>query len=176
MRPVVFVGLLIASAPALAVPCWDAAAQRHGIAPELLYAVARTESNLDAAAMNRSHRQRTGSYDIGLMQINSRHLPQLARHGIQEADLSDACLNLQVGAWLLADLFARHGVSWDTVGAYNAACSQLQGDDCRRARASYAWKVYRRLPTSQPGASEQPPRRSASTAPLAQGLMVRVAP
>ena len=176
MRSLVFVGWWGMSACALAAPCWDTAAQRHGIAPELLYAVARTESNLDAAAVNRSHLQRTGSYDIGLMQINSRHLPQLARHGIQEVDLHDACVNLQVGAWLLADLFARHGVSWDSVGAYNAACSQLQGDDCRRARASYAWKVYQRLPTTKAGSAAQVARPVAAAAPLASNLMVRVAP
>lgn len=176
MRSLVLVGWFGLSACALAAPCWDTAAQRHGIAPELLYAVARTESSLDAAAVNRTHLQRTGSYDIGLMQINSRHLPQLARHGIQEADLHDACVNLQVGAWLLADLFARHGVNWDSVGAYNAACSQLRGDACRRARANYAWKVYERLPTGKAGSAAPAARPIAASAPLASNLMVRVAP
>ena len=145
--------------PLICAACWSDAERLYGVSSHLLYAVARAESNLQPGAVNLAHRARTGTYDIGLMQINSSHLPKLASFGISQNDLLDPCTNIKVGAWLLADSFFRRGVSWDAVGAYNAACTQLKGDDCAAARSRYAWRVYRRLPgdTAKPQSQEAAP-------------------
>ena len=169
--------IALSLAPSLAFACWDEAAQRYGTSPQLLYAMARVESSLNAAAVNNSHRKRTGTYDIGLMQINSSHLQTLARHGIREADLYDPCTSIHVGAWLLAGEFARRGMTWEAVGAYNAACTQLRGNDCQAARAKYAWLVYSKLNTASKTTT---PSRIGAQAARAEGvygalLAVRVA-
>lgn len=135
--------------PSFAAACWEAASTRYGVPIDLLHAVARVESGLNPKAVNRSHESRTGTRDIGLMQINTSHLRALARHGIDEASLYDPCLNLHIGAWLLAQSFSRLGTTWNAVGAYNAACDRLKGQACTRARSTYAWKVYRWLPAHE---------------------------
>ena len=82
------------------------AAARYRVSSELLYAIARTESALDPQAVGRN---RNGTRDIGLMQINSAWLPTLAAHGIGERDLFDPCTSIHVGAWILAGNVQRLG-------------------------------------------------------------------
>ncbi len=158
--------------PSIGTACWSDAERLYGVSSHLIYAVARAESDLQPGAVNLGHRARTGTYDIGLMQINSSHLPKLVRLGISRSDLLDPCTNIRVGAWLLADSFARRGVSWDAVGAYNAACTQLKPDACAAARSRYAWRVYRRLPaarsasTARSASEAMPAARSYPTTPV----------
>jgi soluble lytic murein transglycosylase-like protein len=149
----------------LVLACWNEASARYQINPELLYAIAKCESGLHLNVVTRSLRKRTGMYDIGLMQINSSHLRRLEAYGINEAQLYNACTNIQVGAWILAGEFQKHGFSWDAVGAYNAACTERKGKDCAAARSKYAWCVYRNLPPqSAPGLSKAHSSLRASTA------------
>lgn len=123
----------LVSKPALA--CWEEVASWYGVNVHLLVAIAKTESNFNPQAMNRN---KNGSYDIGMMQINSTWLPTLRKHGVTEEQLKDPCVSLQVGAWILAGNIARMGLTWEAVGAYNARNPQL--------RAKYANKVFKNLP------------------------------
>lgn len=129
--------------------CFDAVGADSGIYPPLLRAIAHVESSNNPGATNKGHIGRTGSYDIGLMQINSRWLPTLKKYGISESDLFEPCTSIEVGAWILRDLFRRYGDGWEAVGAYNAACSSLKGDSCRTARNTYIKKVQSALSLKQ---------------------------
>lgn len=123
--------------------CWDQAARRYDIPVELLHAIARHESGLNPRARNTNS---NGSRDIGLMQINAETwLPQLARFGITETQLLDPCINLNVGAWILAGNVQRHGYGWEAVGAYNVGCKALDREECARRRARYTQQVARQL-------------------------------
>lgn len=129
------IAVMIMPLPACASNCWEEAGERYGVNPSLLYAIAKTESSLNPSAINRN---KNGSYDIGLMQINSAWLPALRKYGISEQQLYQPCVSIHVGAWILAQNMRRLGNSWEAVGAYNAR------NPARRVQ--YARKVYRNLP------------------------------
>ncbi|MEB0022689.1 lytic transglycosylase domain-containing protein [Actimicrobium sp. CCI2.3] len=130
-----FTALLLLSVAPAAHACWEEAAQRYNVNPAMLVAIARTESSMNPNAINRN---RNGSYDLGLMQINSRWFPLLRQYGIGEQQLRDPCTSIHVGAWILSQNMQRLGNSWDAVGAYNSSQPAQ--------RAAYARRVYRNLP------------------------------
>lgn len=124
--------------------CFVKAGQRYGIEPELLKAIATVESGLNPKATNKN---RDGSIDLGLMQINSTHLPTLKKMNItREKLLSDSCQNVMTGAWILAGNIKKYGYSWDAVGAYNAGTSKKPERELLRQK--YASKIapeYKKL-------------------------------
>jgi len=136
--------LLLASARASAT-CWSDAEHHFGIEGRLLQAIAITESNMNPQATGFN---KNGSRDIGLMQINSVHLPRLKELGVDEQLLyNNSCLSVMVGASVLADMMKRYGYSWEAVGAYNAGTAADRGD-LRRRYAKRVWDRYEKLPAN----------------------------
>ncbi|HEJ7043037.1 TPA: type III secretion system invasion protein IagB [Serratia liquefaciens] len=117
--------------------CWNDAAKMFNISPELLYAIAQQESALNPNAVGQNL---NGSQDLGLMQINTLHLPRLSKLGISREQLNDPCISILVGASILADMMKRYGYSWEAVGAYNAGTAP----DRRDLRLRYAEKIHKR--------------------------------
>ena len=136
---VVTVGSALATAAGGREDCWTQAARRHGVNPHLLVAIAEVESGLRADAVGRN---RDGSVDLGLMQINSRWLPELRRHGLSATDLMHPCVSVHVGAWVLAQAMQRHGNTWTAVGAYHAGPGPYRDRYVRRVQQALA----RRMP------------------------------
>ena len=130
--------LVLASIGAVRADCFDAAASRHEVPSELLRAIACVESNFDHHAYNDN---RNGSYDIGIMQINSIWLPELSRFDIVEDHLWDMCTNVPVGAWVLSQKIAAFGYTARAIGAYNAGLRDTPTREYQRYE--YAKKVYR---------------------------------
>ncbi|WP_420213494.1 lytic transglycosylase domain-containing protein (plasmid) [Burkholderia aenigmatica] len=121
--------------------CFEDAAARYGRDPGLYAAIATVESS---GCRNLVNTNKNGSRDIGCMQINSAIFPFLKRYRITEEQLlSDPCMNIHVGAWILETKIRKVGPTWEAVGAYNAGCSRLKGDACTAARQKYISKVMR---------------------------------
>ncbi|MFZ4859363.1 MAG: lytic transglycosylase domain-containing protein [Desulfuromonadaceae bacterium] len=97
--------------------CYEAAGNRYGISPSLLYAISKGESSFNPIAINYNT---NGSYDYGLMQINSSWEPTLRKLGIPWGTLADPCTNVMVGAWVLSQCIRDYGYTWPAVGCYNS--------------------------------------------------------
>ncbi|MDF3839043.1 lytic transglycosylase domain-containing protein [Cupriavidus basilensis] len=114
--------LAAAGAPARA-DCFEAAGVYHGVNPVILRAIAWQESRFRPDAVNRNANQ---SVDMGLMQINSIHLPELKRYGVDAKTLYDGCASIYVGAWHLRRKMNKYGNSWAAVGAYHSETPALR--------------------------------------------------
>jgi soluble lytic murein transglycosylase-like protein len=116
--------------------CFEEAGRYYGVNPRLLWAIAKVESGHRWDALNRN---KNGTYDIGLMQINSRWLPVLRKHGLYDDRLIwEPCYNTFVGAWVLRQCMNRYGNTWRAVDCYN------KGSRAKET-SQYVWKVYRSL-------------------------------
>jgi len=103
--------------------CFNAEAQRQSLEPWRLLAVMKTENGrIGSFTLNTD-----GSYDIGPMQVNSVHLPELSKtFGVGQASLAqllayDGCFNVAIGAYLLRlRTNEANGDFWWGIGGYNS--------------------------------------------------------
>jgi len=115
--------------------CFQDAGTYYRVSPTLLWGIAKVESGFNPFAFNRNT---NGTYDIGIMQINSSHITRLKKMGLEDERLLwDPCYNIYVGAWILSHCIKAHGYTWEAVGCYNATTSWK--------RARYSQKVYKVL-------------------------------
>jgi soluble lytic murein transglycosylase-like protein len=117
--------------------CFEEAGEKYGVSPQLLWAIAKTESHFNPRAVNYNQ---DGSFDYGVMQINSSWYAALGHE--RWMHLGDACYNVQVGAWILSQCIQRYGYTWTAVGFYNGVSKDK--------RAAYAVSVYQALKMPSP--------------------------
>lgn len=112
--------------------CFEEAGQMYGVSPEILYNIASVESGFNPAALNKN---KNGSYDYGLMQINSSWAKTLGPERWKA--LSDPCTNVKTGAWILSQCLSRYGYTWQGIGCYNSRTPDLN--------RKYAQKIFKSI-------------------------------
>ncbi len=118
MKPLLLLACVLVLQPVSALAdCIEGAARNFGTDANVLRAIAIVESHVRPHAVRHNI---NGSTDRGLFQINSVHLPELARAGIVPADLHDVCLSSNVAAMLLKRKIERFGDTWMAVGSYHS--------------------------------------------------------
>ncbi|MCM3609142.1 lytic transglycosylase domain-containing protein [Cupriavidus pauculus] len=102
--------------------------------PDLLRAVIAAEGG----TTGKIRRNDNGSFDMGLMQINSVHLPELARFGItQDMLVNNECLNIMIGAYYLQKNILTGRDFWHGVGSYHSKTPEKN--------TAYQYRVWENL-------------------------------
>ncbi len=157
--------------------CIDDAATYHGVNAQVLRAIGYQESHLNPQAHNRN---RNGSEDLGMFQINTIHLPELSRYGIGRQALYDPCVSAYVAAWHLARKVQLHGNSWRAIGAYHSESPGENGIYARAVEGILNRKLGARASVASTRVQEpaaQPQREAAQSAaqPMRQITLRRTA-
>lgn len=109
----------LTSAAQRRLTCSLSAAQRQGVPPHALLAVA----TLEGGRPGQWSPNRNGSYDVGSMQFNTRYLRVLERrHGITAADVAaEGCYPFELAAWRLRQhLDNDSGDFWTRIANYHS--------------------------------------------------------
>lgn len=123
--------------------CFNEAAERYGVAPELLIAISSEESGMRSDTPPNWNTD--GSYDIGLMRINSNWYFWSKTVRDLWPNLEDPCTNVMVGAWILAGCVKKYGYNWKAVGCYHSQTPNK--------RDSYAKRIAKRVFGLQAGSA-----------------------
>ena len=107
--------LLVATGAHADALCFDEAGALYDINPLILRAIAKVESNYKTRAINWN---RNGTYDFGVMQINSSWASSLGME--RWSTLGDSCSNIKTGAMILATCMKKYGYTWEAIGCYNS--------------------------------------------------------
>ena len=102
--------------------CFNRAAFKYGLPVSLLKAVAYVESGFNPQAVDYDN---NGTYDYGVMQINTVWYPVIKRYW---NNLADPCYNVMVGSWILYRCKVRFGGIKRTLACYNSGSPDVFAD------------------------------------------------
>lgn len=97
--------------------CINQAAARFHVPAVMIISIMKIENGKNGMAI----KNKNGTYDLGVMQVNTSWLKTLTQYGITRESLQyDPCVNVHTGTWILAKGLAK-GDGWKGVGNYHSA-------------------------------------------------------
>jgi len=97
--------------------CINHAAKTFHVPATMIVSVMKIENGWNGAAI----KNKNGTADLGVMQVNSSWLKQLKVYGITREGLQfDPCVNVHTATWILAKGLAK-GEGWQGIGNYHSA-------------------------------------------------------
>lgn len=126
--------------------CLLTAAEHYQVPVALMHAILKTEGGRPGLAVRNSN----GSFDLGPMQINTIWLTSLQPLGITLPQLrDDYCVNVAVGAWILARALQRLPLQPSRADVWQAAASYHSHTPLHNLRyATLLWRQLKAQPES----------------------------
>lgn len=119
------------------VDCINHAAIAYHVPAKVILSVIKQENGRNGLAKP----NKNGTFDYGVMQVNTIWLSKLANYGYTKEDLQyDACKNVNVGTWILAQGLAQAKTAWHGIGNYNSHTSSYN-----KAYRDSVFLIYRQI-------------------------------
>ena len=105
-------------APAVIEQCVAQASRYYNVHPLIVYSIIDVEGGKVGTISENTD----GSYDLGIMQINTIHLPDIQRQfGLSWEHVAyHPCINIGIGTWILHQRIKEAGDLWKGVGNYHS--------------------------------------------------------
>lgn len=117
----------------VSLECINQAALHHHVPATMIVSVMQIENGKNGDAI----KNKNGSYDLGVMQINSIWLSKLKKYGVTRDALQyNPCVNVDVGTWLLARAIAK-SKGWSGVGNYHSFTPKFNRTYSSKVKAKY---------------------------------------
>lgn len=118
------------------IECINHAAVTYNVPAALIISILKTEGGKNGMASKNTD----GTYDYGPMQINTCWLKKVAKYGFTQHDLQyDPCVNVAVGAWILAQGIADGKNIWNGVGNYHSHTPALNARYNSKVQKHHKW-------------------------------------
>ena len=120
------------------IECINQAAITYIVPATVIISVLLTENGKNGSA----NPNKNGTYDLGVMQINSTWLPQLAEYGYTREQIQyDACINVMVGTWILSQKMTLPSTEsesyWQHIANYHSVTPKFNDDYQRAVKQQY---------------------------------------
>lgn len=134
--------------PSLIRACTAEAAAFYSLPPLVVMAIVEAEGGKIGTVSPNTD----GSHDLGIMQINTIHLPAIkTRFNLGWEDLAyKPCVNIAIGVWILASRVRETDDLWTGVGNYHSRTPSLH--EAYKARVL---KKYRTILTNSLGLAQR---------------------
>jgi soluble lytic murein transglycosylase-like protein len=113
------------------------ASRKYSISPKILWAIMKVESEYKKTI----HINTNGSFDIGVMQINSLWIKSLANKGFK-VDLLNDSNNINIAGYILKENMNKCYSLWQAVGLYHSSNKRLQAVYIKRVKRALNEQRY----------------------------------